>query len=192
MKQRLILAAAALGCAILLAGCSAYSMPSGGMEPTLHVGDRVIALRQPLMGKVQRGDLIVFRYPVDPKSTFVKRVVGMPGDRVRIINKKLVLNGKPANEPYAEHTTRYMDSYRDNFPSKPDVPVLPQGIAMLVHNVRAGEVIVPPGNFFVLGDNRDSSLDSRYWGFVPSANVIGVAVYIYSGHPGAIHRASPQ
>ncbi len=192
MKQRLILAAAALGSAVLLAGCSAYSMPTASMEPTLHSGDRVIALRQPLMGKVQRGDLVVFRYPVDPKQTFVKRVVGMPGDHVKIVNKQLILNGKPTREPYAEHLTDYMDSYRDNFPSKPDMPVLPQGIAMLEHNIRSGEVVVPANNYFVLGDNRDNSLDSRYWGFVPASNVIGVAVYIYAGHPGSIPRAAPQ
>jgi signal peptidase I len=169
----------------------AFVIPTGSMENTLLIGDHLLVdkmayapssgLAQHLLpyDPLKRGDIIVFRYPVDIKQTFVKRLIGLPGDRIRLAGKRLFLNGKPAEEPYAYHGTDYIDSFRDNFPSAPNVATVPSGLDMLTHHVRNGEVVVPPDSYFALGDNRDFSLDSRYWGFVPRANIIGKPLLIY-------------
>jgi signal peptidase I len=141
---------------------------------------------------VERGDIIVFRYPVDIAQTFVKRVIGVPGDRLRLENKQVYLNGKKLVEPYKYHKTEYIDSYRDNFPGEPNVQLFPQGQAMLDTNVVKGEVVVPADSYFAMGDNRDSSLDSRYWGFVPRKNIIGKPLIIYWSYDAPTERlASP-
>jgi signal peptidase I len=121
----------------------------------------------------------VFRYPVDISQTFVKRCMGVPGDRIRIINKEVYLNGVKLNEPYKVHKTDYIDSYRDNFPGEPNANIYPGAVEMLQHHVANGEIVVPPNFYFAMGDNRDSSLDSRYWGFVPRENIIGKPLVIY-------------
>ncbi len=169
----------------------AFVIPTGSMEDTLLVGDHLLvdklayapggAVSSHLLPyrEVKRGDIIVFRYPVDIRQTFVKRAIGVPGDRIRLVNKQLMLNGKLEDEPYAFHKTEYVDSYRDNFPSDPNGHVAPAAMDMLVNHVVNGEVVVPPGYIFAMGDNRDSSLDSRYWGFVPRENIIGKPVVIY-------------
>jgi signal peptidase I len=109
----------------------------------------------------------------------VKRAIGIPGDRIKLVNKQLVLNGHAANEPYVIHRTQYVDSYRDNFPAAPDSSLPPRAIDMLQNHVQNGELVVPPGSVFAMGDNRDDSLDSRYWGFVPRENIVGTPVIIY-------------
>jgi signal peptidase I len=109
----------------------------------------------------------------------VKRCIGVPGDRIKLINKQLWLNGHIVQEPFVYHKTEYIDSYRDNFPSEPNVHVAESAQDMLVNHVQNGEVVVPPDSYFAMGDNRDSSLDSRYWGFVPRANIIGKPLIIY-------------
>jgi signal peptidase I len=169
----------------------AFVIPTGSMEDTLLVGDHLLVdkLAYSPPGPVskyllpyedvKRGDIIVFRYPVDIKQTFVKRVIGVPGDRIRLENKQLIRNGIRVNEPYKVNKTEYIDSYRDNFPSTPYVPLSESGVEMLQHNVKDGEVIVPPGSYFAMGDNRDNSLDSRFWGFVPRDNIIGKPLIIY-------------
>jgi signal peptidase I len=169
----------------------AFVIPTGSMEDTLLIGDHLLVDKlsyspQGPVSKyllpykdVKRGDIIVFRYPVDIRQTFVKRAIGVPGDRIKLVNKKLLLNGHPVDEPYVYHKTEYMDSYRDNFPGDPNVHVAEPAIDMLTNHVRNGEVIVPPGTVFAMGDNRDSSLDSRYWGFVPRENIIGKPLIIY-------------
>lgn len=155
-----------------------YVIPTGAMEDTILIGDHLLVPR--IWARVPaRGDIVVFPYPVDHSQTFVKRVVGTPGDRVRIVNKEVYLNGNKLTEPYAFHKSSYIDSYRDNFPSDPNVRVDQRATEMLRHHVAKGEVEVPPNNYFVLGDNRDSSLDSRYWGFVPADEVIGEPWIIY-------------
>jgi signal peptidase I len=109
----------------------------------------------------------------------VKRVIGVPGDHIHIVNKQVWLNGNPIQEPYKYHKTFYLDSYRDNFPSDPNTNVDERAIEMLRKNVVKGEVVVPPECYFAMGDNRDGSLDSRYWGFVPRANIIGKPLLVY-------------
>ena len=169
----------------------AFVIPTGSMEDTLLIGDHLLvdklayAPAGPISRyllpyqQVRRGDIIVFRYPVDVQQTFVKRVIGVPGDRIRIVNKQVFLNGKPLEEPYKYHKTDYIDSYRDNFPGEPNGRLYEQAREMLEHHVVNGEVVVPPGHYFAMGDNRDSSLDSRYWGFVPRENIIGKPLIIY-------------
>ncbi|MDQ6676409.1 MAG: signal peptidase I [Acidobacteriota bacterium] len=169
----------------------AFVIPTGSMEDTLLVGDHLLVdkLSYAPPGKVsgsllpysnvKRGDIIVFRYPVDIRQTYVKRAMGLPGDHLHLENKKLFLNGHMLNEPYVVHKTEYIDSYRDNFPADPNVPLTPSGQAMLERSIVNKEVVVPPGFIFAMGDNRDSSWDSRYWGFVPRENIIGKPLVIY-------------
>jgi len=169
----------------------AFVIPTGSMEDTLLIGDHLLvdklayapagAISRYLLPyqQVKRGDIIVFRYPVDIQQTFVKRVIGIPGDRIRIVNKQVYLNGKALEEPYKYHKTDYIDSYRDNFPGEPNVRLYEPAQEMLEHHVVNGEVVVPPNSYFAMGDNRDSSLDSRYWGFVPRENIIGKPLIIY-------------
>jgi signal peptidase I len=157
-----------------------FAIPTGSMEPTIFIGDRVFVLHPFFSGSIRRGDVIAVRYPVDRKQTFLKRVVGMPGDRIKLVNKKLWINGKEVSEPYVRHTTQYLDPYRDNFPSAaPPALVAPEAVDMLSRNVRDGEIVVPPGEYFVLGDDRDESLDSRYWGFAGNTDLAGRPVLIF-------------
>jgi signal peptidase I len=156
-----------------------FAIPTASMEPTIFVGDHVFVLRPIFDGAISRGDVIAIRYPVDPRQSFLKRVVGLPGDRLKLVNKNLWINGKQVSEPYAKHATGYVDPYRDNFPSaEPTFNLEPAAIAMLHQNVRNGELVVPPGEYFVLGDNRDESLDSRYWGFASEADYLGRPVLL--------------
>ncbi len=169
----------------------AFVIPTGSMEDTLLIGDHLLVdkLAYAPAGAVskyilpyeppKRGDIIVFRYPVDIRQTFVKRCMGVPGDHIKLINKQVYLNGRKLDEPYVYHKTEYIDSYRDNFPSDPNVHLFEPGQDMLEHHVQNGEVVVPPDSYFAMGDNRDSSLDSRYWGFVPRDNIIGKPLIIY-------------
>ena len=181
----------------------AFKIPSGSMRNTLLEGDHlfvnkfIYGLRVPFTGKrvlalrqVQRGDVIVFRFPVDdPRELhcgsiqygkdFIKRVIGVPGDHIKLVNKDLYLNGKKAAEPYVVHKTSYIDSYRDNFPADPNTRLADAAYRMLAEDVKNGELVVPPDCYFAMGDNRDNSLDSRYWGFVPRDNIIGKPAIIF-------------
>jgi len=170
----------------------AFVIPSGSMENTLLVGDHVLvdkliyapsdAVTQHLLPyrDVQRGDIIVFRYPLNPQVTYVKRAIGIPGDRIRFENKRLILNGMPVNEPYAHHGSVANLPYRDNFPASPETEDLrPSAADMIDKHLVNGELVVPPGFIFAMGDNREDSDDSRYWGFVPRANIVGTPFVIY-------------
>jgi signal peptidase I len=169
----------------------AYVIPTGSMEDTLLIGDHLLVDKLAFAPAgpvskyllpytdVKRGDIIVFRYPVDISQTFVKRCIGVPGDRIRVINKQVYLNGVRLDEPYTYHKSDYIDSYRDNFPGEPNVSVDRRASDMLLNHVVNGDVVVPPNSYFAMGDNRDSSLDSRYWGFVPRENIIGKPLVIY-------------
>jgi signal peptidase I len=169
----------------------AYVIPTGSMENTILIGDHVLvdklAYADPgAIGKgllpyrdVQRGDIIVFRYPVDGKTPYVKRVIGMPGDRIHMEDRQVVRNGRRLREPYTQHIAIWPDSYRDNFPQSPPAGLLERGREMLAKHEQNGEIVVPANAFFALGDNRDNSLDSRFWGFVPRENLIGKPLVIY-------------
>jgi len=170
----------------------AFQIPSESMENTLLIGDYLLVDKLRYGGnsfsdlfmpyrQVQRGDVIVFRYPVHPTQHFVKRVVGVPGDRVRLINRQVYINGHPLQESYVRYSSGMHDTFRDEFPRlNLPVPGLEGGWWLEMKKlVEDDELIIPQGNYFVLGDNRDESLDSRYWGFVPQENVIGRPLLIY-------------
>jgi signal peptidase I len=174
----------------------AFVIPTASMEDTLLIGDHLLVdkLAYSPAGPISKyllpyeepkhGDVIVFRYPADITQTFVKRVIGVPGDHLRIVNQIVYRNGVPLKEPYIYHKSGMMDSYRDNFPSEPppytyDPARDPLLRDMLEHHAQNGEVVVPANSYFAMGDNRDNSLDSRYWGFVPRDNIIGKPLLIY-------------
>jgi signal peptidase I len=169
----------------------AYVVPTGSMEGTIRVGDHMlvdrVAYSKPgSLGshllpyrEVARGDIVCFLYPEDIRQTYVKRVIGLPGDRIRLEKQQVFRNGCRLTEPYTQHTGMYADVYRDNFPVAPEAYTTPRGRDMFEHHVRNGEVIVPPDMLFVLGDNRENSLDSRYWGFVPRSYVVGKPLLVY-------------
>jgi signal peptidase I len=162
-----------------------YSMASASMEKTVLQDELLLVERASVkLGRLPgRGQMVVFHYPVDPKEIYVKRVVGIPGDRIRLVNKQLFRNGAAVAEPYATHTTTYVDAYRDNFPAAaPPKGAPPRGLDMLQNHVQNGEVVVPPGNYFVLGDSRDDSLDSRYWGFLPAGLITGRPLLVYGSY----------
>jgi signal peptidase I len=177
----------------------AFQIPSGSMENTLLVGDYLLVNKLCYGGrgpgdhlmpyqKIARGDIVVFHYPVDPKQHFVKRVIGLPGDRLRMVNKKVWINGKPLDETYVnflEPPNRVFHDpnsvFRDNFP-RLDLYVMNMDAKWLQEMpklVEDGQLIIPEGHYFVMGDNRDDSQDSRYWGFVPRENIIGRPLLIY-------------
>ena len=156
----------------------AFSIPSGSMESTLLIGDYLLVnklsygIRNPFtnsvvvpLGQPARGDVVVFIFPQDPSKDYIKRVIGLPGDKVQITDKKVYINGKLYETPQAHYEDSLViptpkspiESARDNF----------------------GPVVVPPQAYFVMGDNRDRSYDSRFWGFVPLDNLRGKAMVIY-------------
>jgi len=150
----------------------AYKIPSGSMEPTLLVGDHILVnkfiygIKAPFinktiipLGEPKRGDIIVFIYPLDRKKDFIKRVIGLPGEQIEIMNRKIFINGKLFDGQFGV----YDNNSRENN--------------------HLGPIIVPPNGLFVMGDNRDHSYDSRYWGFVPLEFVKGKARIIYWSWP---------
>jgi signal peptidase I len=168
-----------------------FVIPSGSMEGTLMTGDHVIvdklayspwdpATKRLLPYEdVKRGDIIVFRYPPDIRQNYVKRVVGVPGDRIRIVDKQVYRNGIRLDEPYVQHVFPNYVAYRDDFPLNAPGNLPARAKEMLATNLEGGEVVVPPGMYFAMGDNRDNSEDSRYWGFVPRENIIGKPVIVF-------------
>jgi signal peptidase I len=170
----------------------AFTIPSGSMEQTLLVGDyvlvdklcfgdhgtwnRLLPYRQ-----IRRGDVVVFHYPVHPAQNFVKRVVAVPGDRLRLVNKKVLINGVQQPEPFVQFISNARIPYRDDFPRTdiPDYDVTARWWKEMPPLVENHQLIIPEGHYFVMGDNRDDSKDSRYWGFVPRENIIGRPLLIY-------------
>jgi signal peptidase I len=180
---------------LLLFGTStllqAFVIPSGSMESSLLIGDHVFvdkmvygpsdSVTKHLLPyrEVRRGDVIVFPYPLDRRIDYVKRAIGVPGDRIHFVNKQLILNGHAVREPYAIHIDAGHDDYRDNFPAYPPHTLRPRAARMIADHVANGELVVPPGYLFAMGDNRENSDDSRYWGLVPMDSVEGTPVLIY-------------
>jgi signal peptidase I len=170
----------------------AFRVPSESMENTLLAGDFLLADKLHLAEggvwrhvlpyrPIQRGDVVVFRYPIEPGTYFVKRVIGMPGDRIRLLDKVVYVNGTPLQESYVIHQKHDHNSYRDDFPSPGTASkeVNQRWRAELQQYLSGAELTVPPGRYFVMGDNRDDSSDSRYWGFVPRGNIMGRPLVIY-------------
>ncbi len=170
----------------------AFQIPSESMENTLLIGDYLLVDKLCYGGggpaghilpyrSVRRGDIIVFHYPVNPAQHFVKRVVGVPGDRIRLVNKRVFVNGVAISEPYVRYYKTEHNVFRDDFPR---LDVIDPGInadwwVQMPKLVEDGQLIVPEGYYFAMGDNRDDSSDSRYWGFVPRDNIIGRPLLIY-------------
>lgn len=172
-----------------------FKIPSGSMMPTLLIGDFILVnkytygLRVPIINNVfygvghpQRGEVMVFRYPKDPSLDYIKRVVGLPGDKIEYRNKQLYVNGQPVtqqeigtyeyvgpglNQIKARHLKEQLGEHQHDILIDSASPIMD------------GETTVPEGHYFVMGDNRDNSNDSRFWGFVPENNVVGRAFYIW-------------
>ena len=169
----------------------AYVIPTGSMEGNLLIGDHLLVDRMAYadpgtLGRhilpcrdIERGDIIAFLYPDDPRQTYVKRVIGLPGDHIRLKHGVVIRNGRRLIEPYTRHIDPYPNPYRDDFPLGAGMYTTPRGREMFAHNVQDGEVVVPPGTLFALGDNRENSADSRYWGFVPRNYVVGKPLVVY-------------
>ena len=169
-----------------------FRIPSESMERTLLVGDFLL-VNKAVYGapgwwhwllpyqRVARGDVIVFHFPLDPSDHVVKRVVGVPGDHLRLQNGVVYVNGQKQSEPFAIFEGAFQDTYRDQFPARlyTDPGVDTHWWILMRQCVHNGELVVPPGMYFVLGDNRNHSRDSRYWGFVPRANIVGFPFLIY-------------
>ncbi|HEY6307819.1 MAG TPA: signal peptidase I [Candidatus Angelobacter sp.] len=169
-----------------------FEIPSRSMEQTLLVGDHVFVDRLTPTGKegfftsfmpyreIHRGDIAVFPSPAQPGMYLVKRIIGIPGDRIHLRNGRVFVNGVAQNEPQAI-PINYPSPYRDNFPA-----VSPEGIPdvtekwaeELPHNIQGGDLVVPKDHYFAMGDHREVSLDSRYWGFVPKENILGSPLFI--------------
>jgi signal peptidase I len=167
----------ALVIALLVRGfvIQAFKIPSSSMEPTLLIGDQLLVNRLSYVvkipftdivlaniGKPKRGDVIVFRFPQDHSKDFIKRVIGIEGDTIEIKDKKIYLNGKLMDDPHAHFAEERI------LPRNPDVP-----------RDNAGPIIVPKDSYFAMGDNRDRSLDSRFWGFVKTDELVGRALITY-------------
>ena len=173
----------------------AYVMPSGSMENTLLIGDHILVRVFPRPVPA-RGDLVVFRYPLDRQQILVKRIIGSPGDRVRMQSRIVYVNGTALTEPYVIHTFP-PDTIRDNLPgnssSAPFSPGSAERTEMLNSHVANGEIVVPSRKYLVLGDNRDNSLDSRYWGFLDASDIIGKPIMIYESEtPAETGAPSPS
>jgi signal peptidase I len=187
-----------------------FKIPSGSMIPTLLVGDLILVnkfhygLRLPVLNTKltegtppQRGDVMVFRYPPKPSLDYIKRVVGVPGDEVAYLNKRLTINGQamPTSavpEFFDEDVMRYFKQYEETFGDRrhrllndDDRPAFVSGVEAFPfkdncqYTVEGVVCKVPPGHYFMMGDNRDNSLDSRYWGFVPDKNIVGRAFFVW-------------
>ncbi|HEX2223198.1 MAG TPA: signal peptidase I [Thermoanaerobaculia bacterium] len=142
-----------------------FSMPSGSMEPTLRVGDHYCLEKwSPHEREVERGDIVVFQSVEQPGTSIISRVVGLPGDRLEIRDKQLYVNGQAREEPYAVHNDP--TTYSADLSSVP-------GAAEAVKRDNMPPTVIPAGNYFVMGDNRDFSYDSRFWGPVPADNIVG-------------------
>ena len=187
-----------------------FKIPSGSMIPTLLVGDLILVnkfhygLRIPVINtkitdgeKPQRGDVMVFRYPPKPSLDYIKRVVGLPGDTVAYLNKRLTINGKTIEtqtvpEFFDEDSMRYFKQYQEALGAQPhrllnddDRPAFIPGVEKFPgfeacnYTIEGVTCKVPEGQYFMMGDNRDNSMDSRYWGFVPEKNIVGKAFFVW-------------
>jgi signal peptidase I len=158
----------------------AFKIPTGSMENNLLIGDHLLVNKFALapvsshiertllpIGTIKRGDVLVFKYPVEPDRDFIKRVIGLPGETLELKEKKIYINGKPLDEPYVHFLEEPHRNSEFSEVTSSDV------------RENYGPVTVPPNQYFMMGDNRDNSADSRYWGFMPRDYVKGKALLIY-------------
>jgi signal peptidase I len=178
----------------------AFKIPSASMEGTLLIGDHLLVNKFIFGGSgawyekvlpyrpLERGDIIVFKYPYADHQHFVKRVIGLPGDRLKMVDQQMFVNGKPLNEPYVVHDHDQLanyDPFNTSFPPRRDQMISQQVVTesgwrdTLRSYVQGDEIVVPPGKLFAMGDNRDHSSDSRYWGFVDRSAIMGRPFLIY-------------
>jgi signal peptidase I len=174
----------------------AFEIPSSSMENTLLIGDHVFVNREqfappsrwlgPILpySDIHRQDIVVFLHPAEPGLYVVKRVIGVPGDRIHLRDGVVYRNGSKLDEPYVIHMTGSDNAnpYRDNFPAVPASEfnnVTPEWQLTMRQYMQGDDIVVPPGRYFAMGDNRDVSYDSRYWGFIPRENMIGRPLFIY-------------
>ena len=176
----------------------AFKIPTPSMEDNLLVGDHLLVnkfafgARGSIFDKIlplkdiKRGDVIVFKYPKDLTKHYVKRAIGLPGDRIRIVDRQVFVNGVALNEPYKIHKAPpgSYDRFGDFFPPKPHYGRVASHGAdedpfWYEEYTKDDEIVVPPNHYFAMGDNRDNSADSRYWGFVPREFIVGKALIIY-------------
>ena len=198
-----------------------FKIPSGSMIPTLLVGDLILVnkftygVRLPVIhtkiiegNAPQRGDVMVFRYPPQPNLDYIKRVVGVPGDEVAYLNKRLTINGQPvqtapAADFFDDGAMRYFKQFEEQLGAaphrllnNPDVPAFIQGASHFAYrdncrySVEGVVCEVPEGHYFMMGDNRDNSLDSRYWGFDPESHIVGKAFFVWMNF-GNLKRIGP-
>jgi signal peptidase I len=183
-----------------------YRIPSESMEHTLLVGDFLLVNKMAFAPAgswgwllpyrtIERGDVVVFHFPPDPSEHVVKRVIGLPGDYVHLENGLAWVNGRRLDEPWVVFEPAYADDFRDSFPTQlyTDPGVDPRWWMEMRRDVREGDLVVPPNEYFVLGDNRNFSRDSRYWGFVPRDDIVGRPFVIYFSlrEPSATDLAEP-
>lgn len=174
----------------------AFEIPSRSMEKTLLVGDHVfvdrlsVAPRSTYLGPIMpyrpihRGEIAVFISPAQADLHLVKRIVGVPGDRIHLQNGEVYVNGVKQVEPYVYHappefTTEENTAYRDNFPNAPPYGTTVEWPIVMRQHLDHGDLVIPEKSYFAMGDSRDNSYDSRYWGFVPEENLIGRPLFIY-------------
>lgn len=182
-----------IGLFIITFCLQAFEIPSSSMEDTLLIGDHLFVDRVtnappskwigPLIPyrQINRGQIIVFISPAQPGLYLVKRVVGIPGDRIHLENGKVFLNGVAQDPSYVKRNDTW-EPYRDDFPGVPPSEssgLTPEWRIELPSHIQNGELVVPQNSYFAMGDNRDVSLDSRYWGFVPRENIIGRPMFVY-------------
>lgn len=174
----------------------AFKIPSQSMEPTLLVGDHLLVNKFIFGGRgnwydhflpyreIRRGDIIVFKFPFNVHEHYVKRVIGIPGDRIKIVDQQVFVNGRRIGEPYVVHDpSAPYDPFGDNFPPKSpeylQANMQPEWADEIFNYIQNGEIVVPPDRYFAMGDNRDHSWDSRFWGFVDHDAIMGRPVVIY-------------
>ena len=174
----------------------AFKIPSASMEGTLQIGDHLLVNKFIFGGTgawyekflpyrpLERGDIIVFKFPYQEHQHFVKRVIGLPGDRVKVVDQAVYVNGKLLNEPYVVHDpAAHYDPLNYNFPPPPRQMIAsglqPEWAQEMRKFIRGDEIVVPPGKYFAMGDNRDQSWDSRFWGFVDHTAIMGRPFLIY-------------
>ena len=173
----------------------AFEIPSSSMEDTLLIGDHVFVNREQFAPRTQwlgpllpyrdikRGDIVVFLSPAEPGLYVVKRIIGIPGDRIHLREGTVYRNGEKLTEPYVMHKgPNPYDPYRDNFPAvapSEAYNVSPDWLLLMRSHIEGDDLVVPKDSYFGMGDNRDVSLDSRYWGFIPKENVIGRPMFVY-------------